>query len=138
VLSTPPGAKVVATGDLVTMPTFAATTLIAPDSTKTPLTPDRWGRIRFRPLEAGRYLLVANRQVTEVYANYYDELGSDLATSVAAPPAPREETRAPAHPLIETQVVPLTTALVGAVLLILLLESAILVRRARMWGLNHV
>jgi hypothetical protein len=138
VLSTPPGAKVVATGDLVTMPTFAATTLIAPDSTRTPLTPDRWGRVRFRPLDAGRYILVANRQVTEVYANYYDELGSDLATSVAAPPTPREETRAPARPLIETKVVPLTTALAGVVLLILLLESAILLRRARTWGLNHV
>jgi len=137
-LGTPPGARVVSTGEFVTVPTFAAATLISPDGAKTPLTPDRWGRVRFRPLQAGRYLLVANRNVTEVYANYYDEFESDLAAEAPASSAPVERAGAPAQPLTETQVVPLTSALCGVVLLILFLESALLARRSRRWGLDHV
>jgi hypothetical protein len=137
-LAVPRGARVVSTGESVTMPIFAAATLIAPDGTKTRLTPDRWGRVRFRPLQAGRYLLVANQRVTEVYANYYDEAESDLATQVVAPPEPVERPSARAPVVTETQVVPLTTELIAVVLLLLLAESAVLARRSRRWGLDHV
>jgi hypothetical protein len=137
-LDRPPGAKVVSTGEFATIPIFAAATLIAPDGTKTRLTPDRWGRVRFRPLQAGRYLLVANQRVTEVYANYYDEAESDLAIQVVAPPEPVERPGARAPVVTETQVVPLTTELIAVVLLILLAESAVLARRSRRWGFDHV
>jgi hypothetical protein len=138
-LATPPGTKIVSTGEFVTVPTFAASTLIAPDGTKSPLTPDRWGRVRFRPLQAGRYLLVASQRVAKVYANYYDEAESDLATQVVvAPPAPVERAGAPAPVVTESHVVPLTTELIVVVLLILLVESAALARRSRGWGFEHV
>lgn len=140
-VSAPPGPTVVTTGEPVTVPTFAAATLVAPDGARSPLTPDRWGRVHFRPLLAGRYLVIAQRHATEVYANYYDEAESDLAGPAAAPATPAAPPRArisvPAS-LITTRVVPLTTALGGIVLLILLVESALLTRRARRWGFDHV
>jgi hypothetical protein len=73
-----------------------------------------------------------------VYANYYDEAESDLAIQVVAPPEPVERPGARAQVVTETQVVPLTSELIAVVLLILLAESAVLARRSRRWGFDHV
>jgi hypothetical protein len=137
-LGTSATTRVVNTGESVTLPTFAATTLVAPDGARTSLVPDRWGRVRFKPLLAGRYQLLTKAKIGEVYANYYDESGSDLAGGIASQAPAVEEARAPAAALAETHVAPLSGLLVGIVLLLLCLESALLARRAYQRAAYHV
>jgi len=137
-LGTSATTRVVNTGDSVTLPTFAATTLVAPDGTQTSLVPDRWGRVRFKPLLAGRYQLVTKANIGEAYANYYDESGSDLASGIANHAPAVEEAHPSAAPLTETHVAPLSGLLVSIVLLLLCLESALLARRAYQRAAYHV
>jgi hypothetical protein len=136
-LGTPLGTRVVSTGEGVTIPTYTTALLVTPEGKRISLAPDRFGRVHFRPLEAGRYLLNAGRETAAVYANYYDEFGSDLAVSI--PPADTSMRSSPrqAPPLAETRTVPLTTLLASVVLLLLLIESVLLVRRSRYWEWRH-
>jgi hypothetical protein len=136
-LTAPADVKVVSTGEFVSLATFAPATLIDPAGARSPLIPDKWGRVRFRPFEAGRYVLSANRHVIEVFANYYDAAESDLAAppAVSAPPA-RQMTAGTSH--TERQVMPQTVPLIGAVLILLLLESILLARRSARWKMSHV
>jgi hypothetical protein len=137
-LAEPSDRKIVATGDLVLVPTFGPTTLIAPDGARSHLTADKAGRVHFRPLQPGRYLLIKDRQIVEVYANYYDEAESDLA-SVAPSPAPQAaQTVAAAGTSTEVRAVPQTFLLIAIVILALLLESTLLTRRAQPVRPRHV
>ena len=78
------------------------------------------------------------RRIVEVYANYYDEAESDLAT-VATQPAPLAAQTAVAPATgSEVRAVPQTALLIAIVILALLLESTLLVRRAQPVGARHV
>lgn len=134
----PQDVKVVTTGSFVPVSTFGAATLIAPDGIRRPLLPDRWGRVRFRPLEAGQYRIVSHNRDVAVFANYYDAAESDLAL---APPTPsdgspvRDQVNGGAT---EIYVEPLAMMLIAAALLLFLAESFLIARRASRWGIRHV
>jgi hypothetical protein len=133
-----PDLKVVPTGSFVPIAMFGPATLLAPDGTRQTLPPDQWGRVRFRPLQAGRYILTAGRRRVEVVANYYDAAESDLAAP-SAPPSPSETVRIEsAGSYHETRMEPIPLILVGLALLFLLAESALLVRQSFRGGVRHV
>jgi hypothetical protein len=137
-LAAPSDRKIVATGDRVPIATFGPTALIAPDGSRSRLLPDKWGRVHFRPLQPGRYLLVKDRQTIEVYANYYDEAESDLATVATQPAPPAAQIAVAPATGTEVRAVPQTGLLIAIVILALLLESTLLVRRAQPVGSRHV
>ena len=126
-----PDRKIVATGDLVPVASAEPATLVTPDGTNRLLLPDKARQIHFRPLQPGRYLLTKDHQTIEIYANYYDEAESDL-TTVGAVPASSAENSAPSV-TTSTQVraVPQASLLIAIVILALLSESALIVRRAQ-------
>jgi hypothetical protein len=133
----PENIKVVATGTFVAVGTFAPATLTAPDGTTISLQPDQWGRVRFRPLEAGHYAVRSGHREVAVYANYYDAAESDLAlVSAASEPKRAVQLAAPIHS--ESYPEPAGLALVVAAILLLLAESALIVQRGIRWGVRHV
>ncbi len=122
--------KIVATGDLVQIATFGPATLVSPDGTKRQLAPDKIGQIHFRPLQPGRYLVTKDHQMIQLYANYFDEAESDL-TSVVATATPSEKTLSPTIPsATQVRAVPQASLLTAIVILALIVESALIVRRA--------
>jgi hypothetical protein len=137
-LTAPSDRQVVTTGEFVSAATFAPATLIAPDGVRIKLTPDQWGVVHFRPLQAGRHLMIVGRRTIDLYANYYDEGESDLAV---APSAGTGDNRAPAaEPLPRgmPQSVPQTLSLGLMVLILLLAESLLIVRRQMPWKTTDV
>ena len=133
----PENLKVVATGTFVSVSTFAAATLTAPDGTAVTLQPDKWGRVRFRPLQVGQYTVRGGHHVVAVYANYYDAAESDLAASAAASePKQRAQSAAPTHS--ENYPKPASLVLITAAILLLLAESTLIAQRAVRWGVHHV
>ncbi len=127
------------TGAFVTVAAGAHAKLVAPDGTVRALTPDAWGRVRFRTLEVGRYLIKSDGPAVAVYANYYDAGESDLSapmavTAPAAGPAPVASVGAPSRRGVQSA----ATALVLLALLALLGETFILTRRAMRWRATHV
>ena len=62
-----------------------------PDATVRTMTADKWGRVRIRPLQAGRYTVESGGVTTQVLANYYDAAESDLGAK------PQAEASAPAE-----------------------------------------
>lgn len=136
-LIAPQDVMIEATGAPVSVPMFARTLLTAPDGAGRMLTPDRWGRVRFRPLLAGVYHLTAGRDSVTVYANYYDAGESDLiAPEFPAAPPPAAPAAAPLT--AQFQMRPIGTLLAGLALLVFLLESIVLTRRAARWSARHV
>ncbi|HKV56384.1 MAG TPA: hypothetical protein VJN94_17250, partial [Candidatus Binataceae bacterium] len=134
----PNDVKVVSTGSFVPISTFGPATLIAPDGSTSRLTPDQWGRVRFRPLEAGAYVVSAKDRRVGVFANYYDASESDVSGSSVGP-APSESSSSPALlQRSETYVEPLVLPLILLAMLVFLAESALVTRRALRWGARHV
>ena len=137
-LVVPPDVEVVPTGEFVSVPIFGRATLTSPDGSRRTLSPDKWGRVHFRPVEAGRHFVAADGQPVEIVANYYDAGESDLAAapnSTVQHPAPRIESFAGYH---EIRVEPLAMLLVALAILLVLAESALLVRRTSRFGVRHV
>jgi hypothetical protein len=133
----PQNIKVIATGTFVAIPTFSAASLIAPDGSTTALQPDQWGRVRFRPLQAGRYLVHAGGREVAVYANYYDTGESDLASSpVVSELDHPAKTGVQGH--IEKYPMPAGLVLIVAATLLLLAESGVIAQRAIRWGVRRV
>jgi hypothetical protein len=129
--------KVVATGTFVAVSTFGAANLTAPDGSTTVLQPDQWGRVRFRPLEAGRYVVRGGQREVAVYANYYDAAESDLTSSLtASEPARPVQFATPVHS--ENYPEPEGTVLIVLATLLLLAESALIAHRAIRFGVRHV
>ena len=120
------------TGAFVTVTAGAHPRLLAPDGSSHALIPDQWGRVRFRPLEAGRYLVTNDGPAIAVYANYYDAGESDLSTPASAAVTHAQPAAATAGAMRLT-VQPLALALIVLALLALLAESLMLVRRAVRW-----
>lgn len=136
-LTAPQNLKIVPTGTFVTLPAFGYARLIAPDGASSALVPDKWGRVRFRPLEAGRYKVESPGGVINVMANYYDAAESNLQNATY-----RHEHVAPAveHPAVftRTRVEPLTLWLAALALALILAESLLITRRALGWRMHHV
>jgi hypothetical protein len=122
-LIAPQDIKVVPTGPFVAISTLAPATLRDPDGAISVLQPDRWGRVRFRPLEAGRYTVSANHRRVEVFANYYDAAESDLS----APAASSHSAITPVSAGLgsgEVYLKPLALPLIAGALIFFLCESA--------------
>jgi hypothetical protein len=133
----PQNIKVVSTGTFVPVATFAPTTLTAPDRSTTSLQPDEWGRVRFRPLQAGHYAVEARGRDVDVYANYYDAGESDLSSpGTPLQTGGRAYYAGATHSEYYPQ--PAELALIMLAMLLFLAESAFLLRRAIRWSVGHV
>lgn len=131
--------QIVSTGVYVNVPATANARVTQPDGTVRVVAPDRFGRVRIRPLQAGRYSIESGPQTTQVLANYYDATESDLgAKPVAESSAPAAKTSAAAGIEPAREVHPLVFLLVALALLALMVESAMLIRHATRWGMRHV
>jgi hypothetical protein len=133
----PQNVKVVATGTFVAISTFAPVTLTAPDGSTSGLQPDQWGRVRFRPLEAGRYTVRDGNREIAVYANYYDAAESNLTSSPTGSELERStQLIPPAHS--ENVPQPAGLFLIVVATFLLLAESACMAQRVIRWGVRHV
>jgi hypothetical protein len=136
--------RLVAPRDIVIEPTgaFVAVTagakarLVAPDGTVSPLLGDQWGQVRFRVLEAGRYLVVGNGPAMAVYANYYDAGESDLSAPAAELVRPSAEAISAGPSQLSVRPIVLPLAILA--LLALIGESIMLAQRAVRWRTTHV
>ncbi|HTR61385.1 MAG TPA: VWA domain-containing protein [Candidatus Binataceae bacterium] len=138
-LSAPGDAQIVATGSYVDIPVIGNAMVTAPDGTTTRVEPDKWGRVRIRPMQSGHYSVESGNRIVEIFANYFDAAESDLVSAPA--PAPSAAPSA----VIESapgggprQMQPLLILLAGLALLAFTIESAILIRHAALWGSSHV
>lgn len=99
------------------------------------------GRVRVRPIQAGRYEITSAGPKSLIYANYYDAGESDLS---AAPPTPvSSATAAPATaPAVPAagavQAMPIAWWLIFFALAVMLSESALLTRKAMRWRTRDV
>jgi hypothetical protein len=141
-LLTPQDLQIVSTGVSVSVPAVGTARIVAPDGSVSERRADEMGRIRVRPIEAGRYEVDSAGAKSLIYANYYDAGESDLS---GAPPAPVTSARAaPATAAAESaapaasQVNPIAMWLVALALLAMLLESALLTRKAMRWRARNV
>jgi hypothetical protein len=125
------------TGSFVTVAASAHARLTAPDGAVRTLIPDQWGRVRFRTLESGRYLVTGDGPAVAVYANYYDAGESDLSAPAPASAAPLSSPIAAVDPS-RLSVWPIAMPLVVLALIALLGESVLLAQRAVRWRANHV
>ena len=125
------------TGAFVTVAAGAHPRLLAPDGSIRPLVSDQWGRVRFRTLESGRYLVTSDGPATAIYANYYDAGESDLSAPVAPPERPAATEAVVAGPA-QPGVRPIVLPLVILALLALLGESLLLMPRTVHWRPTRV
>jgi hypothetical protein len=138
-LTAPRDVQIVSTGTYLSIPAAGKARITQPDGTVNEVAADRGGRVRIRPLQAGRYRLESAGLTTQVLANYFDASESDLALSAAsAANASAEHATAPSAAQAAREVAPLAVVLIALALLALMLESAILVRHATRWGMRHV
>ncbi len=138
-LTAPSDIQIVATGSYLSIPATGSARVTNPDGTAQVIPADKSGRVRFRPLQAGRYEVESAGAASAILANYFDAAESDLGAR------PEIEMRAPAqnNPLSaggqpSKEVRPLAFILVALALLVLMAESAILIRHATRWGMRHV
>ncbi len=140
-LLAPQDLQVVSTGGSVSVPAVGVARIVAPDRSVSEARADDMGRIRVRPLEAGRYEISSAGAKAVIYANYYDAGESDLS---AAPPAAAAsakgapETAGAMAVRAATQVKPIAMWLVALALLAMLVESALLTRKAMRWRMRDV
>ena len=138
-LTAPRDIFVVPTGADVSVPATGTARVTQPDATVRTMTPDKWGRVRIRPLQAGRYTVESGGVTTQVLANYYDAAESDLgAKPQAEASAPVGRAAASANVQPARQVQPLVFILVAFALIALMIESAMLISHASRWGMRHV
>jgi hypothetical protein len=130
---------IVPTGAEVSVPATGTARVTQPDASARTITADKWGRVRIRPLQAGRYTVESGGETTQVFANYYDAAESDLgAKSQAEANAPAEKAAAASNAQSARQVQPLVFILIALALLALTIESALLIGHAGRWGMRHV
>ncbi|HZO80265.1 MAG TPA: VWA domain-containing protein [Candidatus Binataceae bacterium] len=140
-LLAPQELQIVSTGDAVSVPASASATIIAPDGSAHTVRADAIGRVHLRPLEAGRYEIVSSAGRSVVYANYFDAAESDISAAASARPA---RPSAPARPTTKAEsagtmhVAPLAPWLIALALAAMLVESALLARKAMRWRVRNV
>jgi len=138
-LTAPRDILIVSTGADVSVPATATAKVTQPDGSIRTVTPDKWGRVRIRPMQAGRYTLESGGQTTQVLANYYDADESDLgAKPQPEASAPAGKAAAESSAQSARQVQPLVFILIALALLALLIESAMLIGHAGRWRMRHV
>ncbi len=137
-LTAPIGVQVVPTGAFVTLAVSGAAQVTQPDGAKVALKPDKWGRVKLRPLEAGRYAIDSAGTHATVLANYYDAAESDLTVSEAAPAPAVAVAHAETPAAGPKQVLPLAFILIALAMGAFVLESILLVRHAARWRMTHV
>jgi hypothetical protein len=137
----PQDLQVVSTGESVSVPAVGAAQIVAPNGSTAKATPDEIGRVRVRPVEAGRYEVISRGAKALIYANYYDAGESDLtaeaphASSSGRPGAEPPAASAPAGP---PRVKPLAPWLIALAVAAMLIESALLARKAMRWRIRDV
>jgi hypothetical protein len=138
-LSAPGDAQIVSTGSYVDIPVLGNAMVTAPDGTTTRVDPDKWGRVRIRPMLSGHYSVESGNRIVEIFANYYDPSESDLIAAPAAAsralPTTAPESTPSSGP---RQIQPLLIVLAGLALLAFTIESAVLIRHAALWGSSNV
>jgi len=140
-LLAPQDLQVVSTGGSVSVPAVGVARIVAPDRSVSEARADEMGRVRVRPIEAGRYEISSAGAKAVIYANYYDAGESDLS---AVPPAAASsakatpETAAAMAGRAATQVKPIAMWLVALALVAMLVESALLTRKAMRWRVRDV
>lgn len=138
-LTAPREVRIVSTGAYTSAPATASARVTEPDGSVRVVTSDRFGRVRIRPLQAGRYAIESGPLTTQIFANYYDATESDLGAKPAAEvSAPAEKASAATGSEPAREVHPLVFLLVALALLALMVESAMLIRHATRWGMRHV
>ncbi len=138
-LTAPRDILIVPTGADVSVPAAGTARVTQPDASVRTVTADKWGRVRIRPLQAGRYTVESGGETTQVLANYYDAAESDIgAKPQAEASAPAEKVAAASNPQSARQVQPLVFILIAFALLALMIESALLIGHAGRWGMRHV
>ncbi len=130
---------IVPTGADVSVAATAAARVTQPDASARTVTADKWGRVRIRPLQAGRYTVESGGETTQVFANYYDAAESDLgAQPQAEASAPAQKAAAASNAQSAGEAQPLVFILIALALLALTVESAMLIGHAGRWGMRHV
>ncbi|MGC1339710.1 MAG: hypothetical protein WA836_16455, partial [Candidatus Binataceae bacterium] len=137
-LTAPVGVQVVPTGAFVTLAVTGAAQVTQPDGSKVALKADKWGRVKLRPLEAGRYVIESAGARQTVLANYYDAAESDLTVREAAPAPAVAVAHAETPAAAPKQVLPLAFILIALAMGAFVLESILLVRHAARWRMTHV
>lgn len=140
-LTAPREVRVVATGSYLTIPATVAASVRAPDGSSFILQPGYGDRVRLLPLHAGPYEVTIGQRKELVLANYFDARESDLTVGgqslqsgvLGAQPATTFAPVAPALPMR-----PIGEWLLVCALLAILLESALLARRAMQGGAQIV
>jgi hypothetical protein len=139
-LLAPQKLQIVATGDAVSVPASGSAKIIAPDGALSMAKADAMGRVHLRPVEAGRYEIDSAGGPSVVYANYFDAAESDLSAAPSAPaqsPAPAAPATGPAVSGA-VHIAPLAPWLIALALAAMLLESALLARKAMRWRTRDV
>jgi hypothetical protein len=140
-LLAPQDLQVVSTGSSVSVPAVGIARIVAPDRSVSEARADEMGRVRVRPIEAGHYEISSAGAKAVIYANYYDAGESDLS---AVPPAGASSAKgAPERVAAMTvraanQVKPIAMWLVALALVAMLVESALLTRKAMRWRVRDV
>jgi hypothetical protein len=132
--------QIVATGDEVIVPAKGSAEIIFPDGAHSMVKADAMGRVRLRPVEAGRYEIDSTAGRSVVYANYFDAAESNLSAARVAH-AKRPVPAAPASALAASgisRVTPLAPWLIALALAAMLVESALLARKAIRWRTRDV
>ena len=138
-LTAPRDILIVPTGADVSLPATGSARVTRPDASVRTITADKWGRVRIRPIQAGRYSVESGGETTQVFANYYDAAESDLgAKSQAEAKAPAEKAASASNAQSGGEVQPLVFILIALALLALTIESAMLIGHAGRWGMRHV
>jgi hypothetical protein len=138
-LTAPRDIFIVPTGADVSVPVSGTARVTQPDANVRTMTPDKWGRVRIRPLQAGRYTVESGGVTTQVLANYYDAAESDLSAKPQAEAiAPAERAATASSVPSARQVQPLVFILIALALLALMIETAMLIGHAGRWGMRHV
>src|SRR5208282_5240434 len=88
-LTAPRDILIVSTGDDVSVPATGTARVTQPDESVRTVAADKWGRVRIRPMQAGRYTVESGGVTTQVLANYYDAAESDIGVK------PQPEVSAP-------------------------------------------
>ena len=138
-LTAPTQLQIVSTGAFLAIPAPRDARIVTPDGSSIPASRDKWGRLRIRPLQAGHYSVESISQKVDIYANYYDAAESDLSGySVPSATMAAKYTTAVDSISGPKQLRPVSMLLILLALLAMIVESALLLRNARRWGLRHV
>jgi hypothetical protein len=140
-LLAPQELQVVATGGAASVPAAGIAKIVTPDGSVSEARADEMGRVRLRPIQAGRYEISSAGSKAVIYANYYDAGESDLSAALAAPSPSAQaapETASVAAPAAATRVKPIAMLLVAFALGAMMLESALLARKAMRWRVRDV